>query len=142
MMQVPAGLSAATARGATTFHGVRYLVADVKRAIDFYVTHLGFDLEHQHLPEFATVGLGPLKIHLSGPGASGSRQLPNGEQQHPGGSTRVVLRVKDLPTVIEALRDAGASFRNSLESGPAGRQLQLLDPDGNPVELFEPAHKG
>jgi glyoxylase I family protein len=120
------------------FHGVRYLVADVKRATDFYTTRLGFNLEYQQLPAFATVALGPLKIHLSGPGASGSRLLPGGERQSPGGSNRVVLRVRDLPAVIEALRSAGATFRNNLETGPAGSQIQVLDPDGNPVELFEP----
>jgi hypothetical protein len=26
-----------------------------------------------------------------------------------------------------------------LEVGPGGKQIQLQDPDGNPVELFEPA---
>jgi glyoxylase I family protein len=130
---------ATVAQGTTAFHGVRYLVADVKRAVDFYMTQLGFDLEHQKLPAFATVALGPLKIHLSGPGASGSRPLPGGEPQHPGGSNRVVLRVSDLPAVIESLRRAGAAFRNTMETGPAGSQIQVLDPDGNPVELFEPA---
>ena len=144
MMIAPAersNLATSVARVAATFHGVRYLVADVKRACDFYTTHLGFELEHQHLPEFATVALGPLKIHLSGPGASGSRLLPGGEPQNPGGSARVVLRVKDLPAVVETLRGAGAKFRNTLETGPAGSQIQLLDPDGNPIELFEPASR-
>src|SRR6185436_16795474 len=94
-----------------TFHGVRYLVADVKRAIDFYTTRLGFELEHQHLPEFATVSLGPLKIHLSGPGASGSRPLPGGKAQEPGGSNRVVLRVRNLNAAIDALTRSGAPFR-------------------------------
>lgn len=132
--------TATIAQASVAFHGVRYLVADVKRAIDFYTRHLGFNLEHQQLPMFATVALGPLKIHLSGPGASGSRPLPSGERQNPGGSNRVVLRVSDLPAVIEELRRAGAAFRNTMETGPAGRQIQVLDPDGNPVELFEPAH--
>jgi glyoxylase I family protein len=126
----------------TAFHGVRYLVADVKRAIAFYTTLLGFSVEHQQPPAFATVALGPLKVHLSGPGASGSRPLPGGERQAPGGSNRIVLRVKDLTATIEALRSAGATFRNAMETGPAGSQIQLLDPDGNPVELFEPAHRG
>jgi glyoxylase I family protein len=126
---------------AVTFHGVRYLVTDVKRAVDFYTTHLGFTLEHQQLPAFATVSQGPLKIHLSGPGASGSRPLPSGELQEPGGSNRVVLRVQALPRVIESLRSAGVEFRNSMETGPAGKQIQLLDPDNNPVELFEPAQR-
>ena len=144
-MNAPSEHSTATttiAQVTTEFHGVRYLVADVERAIEFYTTHLGFNLEHQQLPAFATVALGPLKIHLSGPGASGSRPLPDGGRQSPGGSNRVVLRVRDLPAVIEALRSAGAAFRNTMEAGPAGRQIQVLDPDGNPVELFEPAHRG
>jgi glyoxylase I family protein len=144
MMNSPSEHSADTttiARATTAFHGVRYLVADVKRAIDFYTTHLGFNVEHQQLPMFATLALGPLKILLSGPGASGSRPLPDGERQSPGGSNRVVLRVKDLPAVIEALRSAGLAFRNTMETGPAGRQIQVLDPDGNPIELFEPAHR-
>jgi glyoxylase I family protein len=122
-----------------SFHGVRYLVADVERASKFYTGTLGFTLEHQHLPEFATVALGPLKIHLSGPGASGSRLLPAGERQQPGGSNRIVLGVKNLPVIIAALRGAGVAFRNEMESGPAGRQIQVLDPDGNSIELFEPA---
>jgi glyoxylase I family protein len=141
-MNAPSGNAATSTIGQTAgFHGVRYQVADVKRAIDFYTTHLGFKLEHQKLPMFATVALGPLNIHLSGPDASGSRPLPGGEPQRPGGSNRVVLRVKDLPAVIEALRGAGVPFRNAMETGPAGSQVQVLDPDGNPVELFEPAKR-
>lgn len=122
-----------------TFHGVRYQVTDVQRAIDFYTTHLGFVLEQRQLPAFATVALGALRIYLSGPGASGSRPLPGGARQHPGGSNRVVLRVKDLSSVIDAMRGAGIHFRNAMETGPAGSQIQLEDPDGNPVELFETA---
>jgi glyoxylase I family protein len=26
-----------------------------------------------------------------------------------------------------------------METGPGGRQIQIEDPDGNPIELFEPA---
>jgi glyoxylase I family protein len=120
------------------FHGVRYQVSDVSRAVAFYTNHLGFKLEHQHLPAFANVSLGDLRLLLSGPGASGSRPLPNGEHQQPGGSNRVVLRVADLASGIERLKKAGLQFRNELEVGPGGRQIQLQDPDGNPVELFEP----
>jgi glyoxylase I family protein len=123
----------------TAFHGVRYLVTDVQRAIDFYTTHLGFSLEHEQIPAFAAVACGSLKILLSGPGASGSRPLPGNKPQKPGGFNRVVLRVEDLPAVIESLRGAGVRFRNSMETGPGGKQIQVLDPDGNPVELFEPA---
>ena len=121
------------------FHGVRYQVADVARAVAFYSDHLGFTLETQKLPAFANVQLGPLQILLSGPGASGSRPLPDGRRQEPGGWNRVVLRVEDLPGLVQSLRKAGLNFRNEMESGPGGRQIQLEDPDGNPIELFEPA---
>jgi glyoxylase I family protein len=121
------------------FHGVRYQVSDVSRAVAFYTNHLGFKLEHQHLPAFANVSLGDLRLLLSGPGASGSRPLQNGQRQLPGGWNRVVLRVADLAAGIERLRNAGLQFRNELEVGPGGSQIQLQDPDGNPIELFEPA---
>ena len=65
--------------------------------------------------------------------------MPDGGRQSPGGSNRVVLQVKGLPAIVETLRTAGVTFRNRMETGPAGSQIQLLDPDGNPVELFEPA---
>ena len=123
----------------TSFHGVRYQVKDVSRSIDFYTQHLGFKEEHKQLPAFAALSLGPLPLLLSGPGASGSRPLPNGEQQEPGGWNRIVLRVADLPARIEAFKAAGLRFRNEMETGPGGKQIQLLDPDGNPIELFEPA---
>jgi glyoxylase I family protein len=120
--------------------GVRYQVTDVSRSIDFYTNMLGFKLEKQHLPAFAEVSIGELKLILSGPGASGSRPMPDGERQEPGGWNRVILQVADLPARIDQLRKAGIHFRNEMESGPGGRQIQLQDPDGNPLELYEPAH--
>jgi glyoxylase I family protein len=47
--------------------------------------------------------------------------------------------VADLPRRIEALKKTGLHFRNEMEEGPGGKQIQLEDPDGNPIELFEPA---
>jgi glyoxylase I family protein len=120
-------------------HGVRYQVKDVARSVAFYTTHLGFTLEHQQLPAFANVSLGDDQILLSGPQASGSRPMPNGQQQEPGGWNRVVLRVNNLPAFIDTLRKAGLHFRNDMETGPGGKQIQVEDPDGNPIELFEPA---
>lgn len=122
-------------------HGVRYQVKDVARASAFYTDHLGFTLQHQQLPAFASVSLGGFTLLLSGPGASGSRPMPGGNSQEPGGWNRVVLRVTDLAAHIEALRKAGVAFRNQMEVGPGGRQIQIEDPDGNPIELFEPARQ-
>lgn len=128
-----------TSHGIVSVHGVRYQVKDAARAATFYTDHLGFKLEGQQFPAFASVSLGDFTLLLSGPGASGSRPMPGGESQEPGGWNRVVLRVSDLPTKIDALKRAGVTFRNQMEAGPGGRQIQVEDPDGNPIELFEPA---
>jgi len=122
-------------------HGVRYQVTDVSRAVAFYTGQLGFTLKQQHLPAFATISLGGFDLLLSGPQASGSRPMPDGRRQEPGGWNRVVLHVANLPAHIEKLKTAGVRFRNSMEVGPAGKQIQLEDPDGNPIELFEPARE-
>jgi glyoxylase I family protein len=118
--------------------GVRYQVKDVQRSIAFYTKMLGFNLDFQHLPAFGQVSIGNLKLILSGPGASGSRPLPDGRLQEPGGWNRIVLQVQDLATRITELNKEGVHFRNEMEVGPGGRQIQLEDPDGNPIELFEP----
>jgi glyoxylase I family protein len=120
-------------------HGVRYQVTDVARSVAFFTTRLGFTLEHQQLPAFASVSLGDAQILLSGPQASGSRPMPDGRRQEPGGWNRIVLRVTDLPAFIDVLRKADVRFRNTMETGPGGKQIQIEDPDGNPIELFQPA---
>jgi len=119
--------------------GVRYQVKNVSRSVEFYTQQLGFNLDQQYLPAFAQVSVGNLKLILSGPGASGSRPMPDGHQQEPGGWNRVILEVSDLPARIETLKKTGLNFRNAMEVGPGGKQIQLEDPDGNPIELFEPA---
>ena len=124
----------------TDWWGVRYQVADVARSIEFYVQQLGFKLDAKHLPAFGQVSIGDFKLILSGPGASGSRPMPDGHEQQPGGWNRVILEVDDLAARIDALKKAGLTFRNRLEAGPGGKQIQVEDPDGNPIELFEPAH--
>jgi glyoxylase I family protein len=121
------------------FWGVRYQCRDVDRGIDFYTRLLGFRLEHQQGQAFAKVTLDGVAILLSGPGSSGARPMPDGRSQEPGGWNRVVLRVEDLPARVAELTSAGVKFRNTIETGPGGRQIQIEDPDGNPIELFEPA---
>ena len=118
---------------------VRYLVKDVERSIAFYTKQLGFTLDMSAAPAFASVSKGDLILRLSGPGSSGARPMPDGRKQEPGGWNRIVVEVADLPGKIAELRKAGVRFRNEVETGPGGKQIQIEDPDGNPVELFQPA---
>lgn len=118
---------------------VRYQVTDVERAVAFYTERLGFDVALRGGPAFASVVSGNLTVFLSGPGSSGARPLADGTAQTPGGYNRLVLEVDDLDVAVTDLRRADVMFRNMVETGPGGRQIQITDPDGNPVELFEPA---
>jgi catechol 2,3-dioxygenase-like lactoylglutathione lyase family enzyme len=130
--------AAAPARKSTeTAATVRYQVTDTERAIAFYTRQLGFAVEQQVGKAFASVIRGELRLILGGPGSSGSRPMPDGRRQEPGGWNRIVLYVGDLNQQIERLRAAGVHFRNQVEVGPGGSQIQIEDPDGNPIELHE-----
>jgi len=63
--------------------------------------------------------------------------MPDGTLQQPGGWNRIVLYVDDLDSQIRALETVGSRFRNRVEAGPGGKQIQIEDPDGNPIELHE-----
>jgi catechol 2,3-dioxygenase-like lactoylglutathione lyase family enzyme len=117
---------------------VRSQIRDIDRAIGFYTEVLDFKVEMRNGPVFAIVSRGPLQLLLSGPGSSGSRPMPDGRVQEPGGWNRIVLFVADLNAQIDRLKAAGASFRNTVEVGPGGSQVQVDDPDGNPIELHQP----
>jgi glyoxylase I family protein len=120
----------------TTDALVRYQIADLDRAIAFYTKQLGFQLQQRSGP-VATVVRGSLHLLLSGPTSSGARPMPDGRRQEPGGWNRIVLYVDDLDDMVTRLRGAGTRFRNTVEVGPGGKQIQIEDPDGNPIELHE-----
>lgn len=123
--------------GDATAAVVRYQVLDVDRAVAFYTEHMGFRLDQRSGAVFASVSRGDLHLLLGGPGSSGSRPMPDGRRQEPGGWNWIVLYVENLDSMISALRRAGARFRNDVEVGPGGKQIQVEDPDGNPIELHE-----
>ncbi len=120
---------------------VRYMIDDVPAAITFYITHLGFTLEQDASPAFASVTRNGVRLLLSGKTSSGRRAMPDGREPVPGGWNRIHLQVDDLDAEVKRLRAAGLTFRNDIVSGPGGSQILLDDPSGNPVELFEPKKK-
>src|SRR2546429_5486141 len=117
----------------------RYLVTDVEAAIAFYTERLGFTLRQQMGPAFAVVARADLSLWLAGPKSSAARPMPDGRRPEPGGWNRLVLEVNDLPSRVAKMKREGMHFRNVVVEGPGGKQILLEDPDGNPVELFEPA---
>lgn len=120
---------------------VRYMVTDVDESIAFYTRLLDFELLTSAAPAFADVKRGNLRLLLSGPASSAGRPMPDGVQPRPGGWNRIHLIVDDLESEVDRFRGAGATFRNDIVTGPGGKQILLLDPSGNVVELFEPANR-
>jgi catechol 2,3-dioxygenase-like lactoylglutathione lyase family enzyme len=119
---------------------VRYIVNDVDAAIAFYCQHLGFHEEMHPAPAFAMLSRGDLRLVLSAPNPAGGggQSMPDGTRPEPGGWNRFSIEVDDLAATVEALRKAGAHFRNDIVTGIGGKQILVDDPSGNPIELFEP----
>lgn len=120
---------------------VRYIVNDVDEAVAFYTGLLGFVLRQQFGPAMAILEHDGMMLWVAGPSASASKPMPDGRKPVPGGWNRLVLEVTDLASRVEALKRAGATFRNAVVDGPVGRQILCEDPSGNPIELFEPARR-
>jgi catechol 2,3-dioxygenase-like lactoylglutathione lyase family enzyme len=122
---------------------VRYIVDNVDAAIAFYRDHLGFREQMHPDPAFAMLTRGDLRLVLVAPvpaghPGGGSRPMPDGTPQRPGGWNRFMIEVPDLAATAEKLRAAGVRFRNEIVTGVGGNQVMIEDPSGNPVELFEP----
>jgi glyoxylase I family protein len=48
------------------------------------------------------------------------------------------LRVENLDAMLRQLRDAGINVEITFEDENVGRFARLSDPDGNPIELWQP----
>jgi catechol 2,3-dioxygenase-like lactoylglutathione lyase family enzyme len=122
---------------------VRYIVDDVDAAIEFYCEHLGFEEQMHPDPAFAMLTRGDLRLVVVSPigpdhRGGGSRPMPDGTKQQPGGWNRFMLEVSDLENTVRELREQGVHFRNEIVTGVGSKQIMVDDPSGNPVELFQP----
>ncbi len=117
---------------------VRYIVDDVDSCVTFYTQILGFDVVMHTPAAFAMLSKGNLHLLLNKPGAGGAGQaMPDGAKPTPGGWNRFHLEVQDLESLIDELKSKNVKFRNEVVTAPAGKQILLIDPSGNLVELFE-----
>jgi len=118
---------------------VRYMVDDVDEAVAFYTTVLDFEVLTSASPAFADVKRGALRLLLAGPTSSAGKPMADGEKPRPGGWNRIHFVVDDIDAEITRLRQAGARFRNEVVEGPGGKQILVVDPSGNLIEIFQAA---
>ncbi|MET0027219.1 MAG: VOC family protein [Candidatus Thiodiazotropha sp.] len=114
-------------------HHVSLIVADTRRALDFYQGILGLEVDPQR-PDLgfpgAWLSLGDQQIHLL--------ELPNpdpqsGRPEHGGRDRHTAFLVDDLGAIQARLEELGIPFTLSR----SGRQaLFCRDPDQNTIELI------
>ena len=63
---------------------VRYMVDDVDDAVEFYVSHLGFEMEEQYGSAVALLVRDDLELILAGPKTSVARPMLDGAKPGPG----------------------------------------------------------
>lgn len=117
----------------TGIHHASLIVADVERALRFYVGVLQIPLGERPALGFpgAWLQVGEQQIHLL--------QLSNpdpvdGRPEHAGRDRHTALRVQGLGTIEQRLVEAGIEFTRSRSGRLA---LFCRDPDGNGIELIE-----
>lgn len=92
----------------------------------------------------ATLGVrGPRPTYEEGswwqqPGPTVVAPFPSATE-HFGTSWMINFRVSDLDAMVAQLEEHGIAVEVDLEAYPNGRFARLHDPEGNPVELWEPA---
>ncbi len=113
-----------------TLKNIVIFVSDLAKAKSFYVDLLGLPVAGQSemLIEFfpgATTTLGV------------SRALHEDAQRLIGRHTGITLKVEDIATVCDSLKNGGAHFVEPLESSPWGKMAVVQDFDGNMIALVD-----
>jgi predicted enzyme related to lactoylglutathione lyase len=106
---------------------VFYCVRDMDAALDFYTQKLGLPLKFRDGSRWAALDVGGMTLALSDGGQPGA----------PGGAT-VSLRAEDLDGLLAQLRERGATGLGEVKTGPHERTVELTDPSGNKLLLYEP----
>jgi catechol 2,3-dioxygenase len=115
---------------------VHLKVADLDRALAFYVGVLGFELTTRFGDQAAFISAGGYHHHLG----LNTWESKNGSPPPPGttGLYHTAIRYPDRKTLADALRrliDAGIRIDGASDHG-VSEAIYLRDPDGNGVELY------
>ncbi|MBV8866751.1 MAG: VOC family protein [Acidobacteriaceae bacterium] len=95
-----------------------FCVSSVQASIEYYLKALGFKVDWQAGPGFASVSRGRCHIFLCEDG-----------QGHPG--TWTWIGVTDADSLAQEYRETGAKIRHPPTNYPWAYEMQVEDPDGN-----------
>ncbi len=115
---------------------VHLKVADLQRALDFYVGVLGFELQQRMGDQAAFVSAGGYHHHIG----LNTWESRGGSPPPPGhtGLFHVAIRYPDRRTLADALRrlvEAKIPISGASDHG-VSEAIYLSDPDGNGLELY------
>lgn len=115
----------------TGIGGLFFRADDPKALAQWYATHLGIDeVPTSYDTEPWTQQAGPT---VFAPFKRDTEYFGRGEQQW-----MLNLRVDDLVGFVGKLTSAGIAVTVDPERYPNGRFARLHDPEGNPIELWQP----
>ena len=115
---------------------VHLKVADIQRALDFYIDLLGFELKAMMGTEAAFIAAGAYHHHI-GLNTWQSKGMPPANPRGVGLFHVAVVYPtrKDLAVIFKRLSDNGYPISGAADHG-VSESLYLEDPDGNGVELY------
>lgn len=116
----------------TGIGGVFFRAADPEALTRWYDAHLGIDQPPASYGESSW-------RQEAGPTVFAAMPSDSEHFGAPGQQWALNLRVRDLDAMVAQLREAGIEIDVHPEPYPNGRFADLRDPEGNPVQLWEPA---
>ena len=116
----------------TGIGGFFFRAQDPEALERWYGTHLGVVKLDSHAYEDPGWFQDRGETVLAAFAADSSMPIPTGK------GWAINFRVDDLDGVVEALRAAGIAVEPHAETYPNGRFAELADPEGNPIQLWEP----
>ena len=120
----------------TGIGGVFFRAKNVDSTMEWYRKHLGIEPEpdytghtfkwsHRDAPEL--------------PGSTVWSLFPDDTTYFGAGQFMINYRVDDLDAVLKALEAEGIKAEGRMEEHPNGRFAWITDPEGNRIELWQPA---
>ena len=111
------------------------LVADIDRAIEFYTTKLGFDVDFRYEDFYAGIIKDGYSIHLkvSKPSIEKSENRRNNEDLD------IVFSVDGIEGLYDELSNKSVELVQTLRQMPYGKEFYIADPDGNIIAFMEEA---